>query len=146
MDELTKKLAGLGLPGIILVILTVMLGGSSAAVAIALTTVGGPFGIVGGVALLGLVGLVGEAIASHGIEAMLKTIYTERCKVESVSSLLREIADLPISADLKLKLKNHLDPEPRTYKEVAERPEQDWESIEIIICLRLVPQQPNRNP
>ena len=108
MDEVVKKLAGLGLPGIILVILTATSGGSSAAVAAALTAVGGPFGILGGIALLGLITVVGDAIAGFGIEAILKAVYTERSKTESISFLLREIKDLPITEELKLKLKNEI--------------------------------------
>jgi hypothetical protein len=111
MDEIVKKLAGLGLPGIILVILTVTAGGSSAAVAAALTAIGGPFGIVGGIALLGLITVVGDTVAGYGIEAVLKAIYTERSKTESVRFLLKEIKDLPISEELKLRLKNELSPE-----------------------------------
>ena len=110
MDEIVKKLAGLGLSGIILVILTATSGGSSAAVAAALTAVGGPFGIVGGIALLGLITVVGDAIAGSGIEAILKAVYTERSKSESVRFLLKEIKDLPITEELKLKLKNQLSP------------------------------------
>ena len=111
MDEIVKKLAGLGLPGVILVVLTVTSGGSSAAVAAALTVLGGPFGIVGGIALLGLITAVGDAVAGYGLEAILKGIYTERSKTESIRVLLKEIGDLPITDELKLKLKNHLGPE-----------------------------------
>jgi hypothetical protein len=110
MDELAKKLAGLGLPGVILVVLTVASGGSSAAVAAALTAWGGPFGIVGGIALLGLVSVIGDTVAGFGLEALLKAIYSERSKTESVRVLLKEIKDLPISDELKLKLKEHLSP------------------------------------
>lgn len=74
MDDIVKKLAGLGLPGVILVILTVTTGGSSAAVAATLTALGGPFGIVGGIALLGLVTVVGDTVTGYGIEAILKGI------------------------------------------------------------------------
>jgi hypothetical protein len=110
MDEIVKKLAGLGLPGIILVILTATSGGSSAAVAAALTAVGGPFGILGGIALLGLITVVGDAIAGFGIEAILKAVYKERSKSESTSFLIKEINDLPITDELKLKLKDEITP------------------------------------
>ncbi len=110
MDEIVKKLAGLGLPGIILVILAASSGGSSTAVAAALTAVGGPFGILGGIALLGLITVVGDAIAGSGIEAILKAVYAERSKTESVIQLQKEIQDLPITDELKLKLKNQLSP------------------------------------
>ncbi|MBD2508795.1 hypothetical protein [Nostoc sp. ATCC 53789] len=108
MDDIVKKLAGLGLPGVILVILTVTTGGSSAAVAAILTALGGPFGIVGGIALLGLVTVVGDTVTGYGIEAILKGIYTERSKTESVIFLFKEIQGLPITEELKLKLKNQL--------------------------------------
>ncbi|ACC81017.1 hypothetical protein [Nostoc punctiforme] len=108
MDDIVKKLAGLGLPGVILVILTVTTGGSSAAVAATLTALGGPFGIVGGIALLGLVTVVGDTVTGYGIEAILKGIYTERSKTESVIFLFKEIQGLPITEELKLKLKNQL--------------------------------------
>ncbi|WP_375492696.1 hypothetical protein [uncultured Nostoc sp.] len=48
MDEIVKKLAGLRLPAVILVILTVASGVSFAIVAATLTELGGQFGIVGG--------------------------------------------------------------------------------------------------
>ncbi|BAY50330.1 hypothetical protein SAMD00079811_79590 (plasmid) [Scytonema sp. HK-05] len=127
MDEIVKKLAGLGLPGVILVVLTATAGGSSAAVAAALTAWGGPFGIVGGIALLGLIGVVTDAIAGYGLEAILKAIYTERSKTEAVRFLLKEIQDLPISDELKLKLKNHLSPPAHTY-EVPQEPK----TVEIV--------------
>ncbi len=128
MDEIVKKLAGLGLPGIILVILTAASGGSSAAVAAALTAVGGPFGIVGGIALLGLITVVGDAIAGSGIEAILKAVYAERSKTESVRFLLKEIKDLPITEELKLKLKNQLSPETSAYTTASEEPR----TVEIV--------------
>ncbi|MBW4432000.1 MAG: hypothetical protein KME28_09790 [Pelatocladus maniniholoensis HA4357-MV3] len=108
MDEIVKKLAGLGLLGVILVILTAASEGSSAAVAATLTTLGGPFGIVGAIALLGLITIVGDIVAGYGIEAILKAIYEERSKTESVKYLIKEIKDLPITEDLKLKLKNQI--------------------------------------
>ncbi|MEH1779988.1 MAG: hypothetical protein V7K67_01175 [Nostoc sp.] len=108
MDEIVKKLAGLGLPGVILVILLIASEGSSAAVAAIITAWGGPFGIVGGIALLGLITVVGDTIAGYGIEAILKGIYAERSKNESVIVLLKEIQDLSITEELKAKLKNLL--------------------------------------
>ncbi len=128
MDEIAKKLAGLGLPGIILVILTVTSAGSNAAIVAALTAIGGPFGIVGGIGLLGLITVLGDTVAGYGIEAVLKAVYTERSKTESVRYLLKEIKDLPISEELKLKLKNHLSPETVTEVEDVQAPK----TIEIV--------------
>ncbi|BAZ23306.1 hypothetical protein NIES4073_41940 [Kalymmatonema gypsitolerans NIES-4073] len=111
MDEVVKKIAALGLPGILLVIAVSASGlAGGYGVVAALAGLGGPFGIIGGLGVLGLTTLVGEALAGYGIEAVLKNIYTERRKTESVRYLLKEIKDLPITEDLKLKLKNELNP------------------------------------
>ncbi|WP_225895445.1 hypothetical protein [Dendronalium phyllosphericum] len=110
MDELVKKIAGFGLPGILFVIATATSGGSVVAVVTLLSSLGGPLGLLGGLGLLGLVGIVGEYIAGFGIENILKLIYSERSKSESVRLLLKEIQDLPITDDLKLKLKHNISP------------------------------------
>ncbi|MCC5645804.1 hypothetical protein LC607_23260 [Nostoc sp. CHAB 5824] len=131
MDEIVKKLAGLGLPGVILVVITAASGGSSAAVAATLTTLGGPFGIVGAIALLGLITVVGDIVAGYGIETILQAIYAERSKTESVKFLLKEIKDLPITEELKLKLKNQLCPEIITYCEEVKT----LKTIEIVAVI-----------
>ncbi|BAY78305.1 hypothetical protein NIES25_47760 [Nostoc linckia NIES-25] len=110
MDEIVKKIAGLGLPGILFAIATASSGGSVVAVVTLLSSLGGPLGLLGGLGLLGLVGIVGEYIAGFGIENILKLIYSERIKTESVKFLLKEIQDLPITDELKLKLKHHISP------------------------------------
>ncbi|MEH1869071.1 MAG: hypothetical protein V7K69_29320 [Nostoc sp.] len=110
MDELVKKISGLGLPGILFVIATGAAGGNVAAVVAMLSALGGPFGLLGGLGLLGLVAVLGEYIAGFGIENILKLVYTERSKTESVRFLLKEIQELPISDELKLKLKDHINP------------------------------------
>ncbi|BAZ70582.1 MAG: hypothetical protein KME28_06450 [Pelatocladus maniniholoensis HA4357-MV3] len=127
MDEIVKKLAALGLPGVLLVILTAA-GGSTASVIGTLTALGGPFGFGGGLFLFGLTIVLGDAISGYGIEAILKAIYTERSKTESVRFLLKEINDLPITEELKLKLKNHLSPETTTSSQAVEEPR----TVEIV--------------
>ncbi len=113
MDEIVKKIAGLGLPGVILVITMAASGGvgSSYAIIAAIAGLGGPFGIVGGIGMLSLMTLVGEALAGYGIETILHSIYAERSQTESARFLLKEIKALPITEELKLKLKTQLGPE-----------------------------------
>ncbi|CAD5949830.1 hypothetical protein [Planktothrix agardhii] len=122
MDEIAKKIAGLGLPGIVLLIIAVSSAGSNTAIAAALTAMGGPFGIVGGIGILGLMTVLGDTVSGYGIEAVLHAVYAERSKTESVIYLLKEIQDLPISDELKLKLTNHLSSESSYNAEVSEAP------------------------
>ncbi|MBD2194874.1 MULTISPECIES: hypothetical protein [Calothrix] len=128
MDELVKKIAALGLPGILFVIATATSGGSVAAVVTMLSSLGGPLGLLGGLGLLGLVGILGEYIAGFGVENVLKLIYTERSKTESVRFLLKEIKELPITDDLKLKLEHHISPVVVTETDEAPAPR----TIEIV--------------
>lgn len=108
MDNIVKKLAGLGLPGIILLVLAFASAGSNGVIVVVLTAAGGPFGILGGIGLLGLTKVVGDLIADYGIEAILKAVYSERSKTETLRSLIYEIENLPICPDLKLKLQDYL--------------------------------------
>ncbi|MGA9381803.1 MAG: hypothetical protein WBV73_23830, partial [Phormidium sp.] len=61
--------------------------------------------------LLGLLGVLGDVLGGYGIEEILKIVYHERSKNESVTSLLQEISTLPIKDELKAKITNHLVPE-----------------------------------
>ncbi|MBS9385001.1 MAG: hypothetical protein HEQ24_12540 [Dolichospermum sp. BR01] len=122
MDEIAKKLAGLGLPGVIILILAVTSAGSNAAIVAALTAIGGPFGILGGIGLLGLTTVVGDSVAAYGIEAIIKSVYSERLKTESETLLIKEIEELPISDELKAKLKDHLSSVSSTSTEPASEP------------------------
>jgi hypothetical protein len=122
MDEIAKKLAGLGLPGVIILILAVTSAGSNAAIVAALTAIGGPLGILGGIGLLGLTTVVGDSVAAYGIEAIIKAVYSERLKTESETLLIKEIEELPISDELKAKLKDHLSSVSSTSTEPASEP------------------------
>lgn len=108
MDNIVKKIAGLGLPGIILLVIAFASAGSNTVIVAVLTAAGGPFGILGGIGLLGLTKVVGDLIADYGIEAILKAVYSERSKTETLRSLIYEIENLPICPDLKLKLQDYL--------------------------------------
>ncbi|GAX34040.1 hypothetical protein [Nodularia sp. NIES-3585] len=121
MDEIVKKIAGLGFPGI-LVLLAAASGGGSTAIVSLITALGGPFGLIGGLGVLGMLVSVGDVIAGYGIETIVKNVYAERSKTESVRFLLKEIKDLPITDELKLTLKNQLTLEPIPEPEEVETP------------------------
>ncbi len=78
------------------------------AVIVLILTLGQPFVVFLGIGAMGLVTVLGDAIAQYGIEAVLNAFYTERSKKESLETLLAEIDALPLTDDLKLKTKKHL--------------------------------------
>ncbi|WP_072622565.1 hypothetical protein [Spirulina major] len=108
MDEVVRKVAALGLPGIILVVTMATTGLAGAAAITAALAFLGPGGILGGIALLGVTGLITDALTKVGIEQFLLNIYQHRSKTEARSALLREIDRLPISKDLARSLKDNL--------------------------------------
>jgi hypothetical protein len=57
---------------------------------------------------MGLVSILGDAIAQYGIEAVLNALYVERSKKESLETLFAEIDGLPVTNELKLKIKTQL--------------------------------------
>ena len=76
MDEIIKKISSLGLPGIVLIITIAASGGAgSYPLVTAIAILGSPFGVLGGLTVLGLMTIVGEALAKYGIEAVLGVIY-----------------------------------------------------------------------
>ncbi|MFM6059056.1 MAG: hypothetical protein ACKPBT_12980 [Microcystis aeruginosa] len=96
LDNIIKKVAGAYLASAII------------AVIVLIVTLGQPFVVFLGIGAMGLVTVLGDAIAQYGIEAVLNAFYTERSKKESLETLLTEIDSLPLTDDLKLKTKKHL--------------------------------------
>ncbi|MEO1376909.1 MAG: hypothetical protein AAFW70_21965 [Cyanobacteria bacterium J06635_10] len=106
MDEVVRKVASLGLPGIILLITMATTGFTGAAAITAALALLGPGGMIGGIAFLGVIGVASDALTKYGLSAILKGVYLERKqKGDSIQSLSTEINGLPISNDLKRELK-----------------------------------------
>ena len=107
MDEVVKKVAALGLPGVILVITMAATGlTGAAAIATALAFLGGPAGMLGGIAVLGLTGLITDALAKVSLEDFLTAIYCQRRQTEPHGKLLEEIESLSLfDGDMKDRLK-----------------------------------------
>lgn len=96
LDNIIKKVTGAYLASAVLAII------------ILIVTLGEPFAVFMGVGAMGLVSILGDAIAAYGIEAVLNTFYTERNKKESLENLFAEIDGLPLTNELKFKIKKHL--------------------------------------
>ncbi|AFY54747.1 hypothetical protein Riv7116_2224 [Rivularia sp. PCC 7116] len=107
MDELIKKIAGLGFPGIILIAVMASTGlTGAAAITAALAFLGGPAGMLGGITVLGLTGLIADALTNVGLEELLTAVYCQRRQSEPQGKLLEEINFLSLfDGDLKERLK-----------------------------------------
>lgn len=110
MDKLVSKIAALGVPGLVLMTAigaTGLAGG--AAITTALVALG-PGGILGGIATLGIIGLISEGIAQYGIDTIFSAVVKELYrKGETKEQLLQKIGRYPISKDLKRKLKEYVE-------------------------------------
>lgn len=107
MDEVVRTVAALGLPGVILVIAMATKGFTgAAAITTALAFLGGPAGMLGGIAALGVTGLIAQALSTVGVYGLLTEVYRYRPQSAVPRNLLlNEINNLPI---MDMNLRHHL--------------------------------------
>ena len=110
MDRVVDKIAALGVPGLVLVVAMASTGwAGAAAITTALAMLDGPFGMLGGIAVLGILGLISKGLADYGLEALFKALVEKFVKQgKSKADIEREVGSYPISRDLKLKIKDYL--------------------------------------
>ncbi len=72
LDNIIKKVAGAYLASAVIAVIVLIL------------TLGQPFVVFMGIGAMGLVTVLGDAIAQYGIEAVLNAFYAERSKKERV--------------------------------------------------------------
>lgn len=110
MDKIVSKLAALGVPGLILMITisaTGLAGGAAITTALAAL---GPGGIIGGIATLGVIGLISEGISEFGFSAIFSGVVKQLYKQgETKDSIRKKIQKYPLSKALKRKLNEELD-------------------------------------
>lgn len=107
MDELVKKIAALGLPGVVLIIVMATTGlTGAAAITTALALLGGPAGMLGGIAVLGMTALITDGLAKVGLENLLTAVYCDRRHRAPHGQLLQELDALIIlDGDIKDRLR-----------------------------------------
>ena len=109
MDKIVSKIAALGVPGLVFLFAvgaTGLVGAASITTALAAL---GPGGMIGGIATLGIMGLISEAITEYGFDAIFKAVVVELYKRgEDSKSLFMKIDKYPVSTELKLKLKEKI--------------------------------------
>ena len=112
IDEIADKIAALGVPGLVLVVVMAQTGYSgAAALTKALATLGGPFGMLGGIAMLVLLSLIARALAAFGVEAVFKAVLEKLIAEGHSIEEIREKVDgwWFISSKLKAELNRYLD-------------------------------------
>ena len=109
MEKIISKIAGLGVPGLILVVTISATGlAGGAAITTALVAIG-PGGILAGITTLGVIGLVSEGLTEFGFDAIFTAVVKELYKKgENKTSILRKIEKYPVSKSLKRKLREKL--------------------------------------
>ncbi|MDO9547705.1 MAG: hypothetical protein Q7J65_01910 [Candidatus Marinimicrobia bacterium] len=108
MDKLVEKIVALGIPGLVLLIAISATGYTgAAALTTALAALGGPFGMLGGIALLGLLVLISNGIAKYGFERIYRAVLG-KLKEDGLTEeeIIKKINNYPISKGMKLKLIN----------------------------------------
>ena len=110
MDKIAGQIAGFGIPGLVLIVAMAATGfAGAAALTTALAALGGPFGMLGGIALLGVLMLISKAIAEYGFEAIFKAVLNELYKKgKTKDEILNTITGYPISSDLKRSLNEYI--------------------------------------
>ena len=110
MDKVVSKVAALGVPGLILVIAMSATGlAGAAAITTALAALG-PGGMLGGVAFLGVAGILSDALTKYGVDAIFSAVVAELYKRgETKESILQKVNKYPVSKDLKRKLREKIE-------------------------------------
>ena len=105
MDKIVSKILGLGIPGLYLLVAINATGYAGAAAITTALSATGPWGMIGGIATLGISVLIIEGLSEYGFDAILTAVVKEMYKRgESKQSLLQKIEKYPVSKDLKRKL------------------------------------------
>jgi hypothetical protein len=109
-DKVINAIAGLGVPGLVLVVAMSVAGyAGGAALTTALAALGGPLGMLGGIAVLGILGLISWALAEFGFERIVLAVIAElKRRGRNREDVLKEIEHYPISRGMKLKILDSL--------------------------------------
>jgi uncharacterized membrane protein len=114
LDEIARRIASLGLPAVIFAVACSIAAGmglaGGAVITTALAMLGGPFGMVVGLGVLGVSTIIGDAVATYGIEELLVAVYNiyHRSNGRPCSELIREINSLWLSDELRRRIINRV--------------------------------------
>ncbi|MBC3803546.1 hypothetical protein GH808_03730 [Acetobacterium fimetarium] len=102
MDQIIKKVAALGVPGLVFMVAIDLTGLAGAAALTTALAALGPGGIVGGVMTLCVLGVIADGIAEYEFDEIAKDVIRELyCKGESKESIKVKVSKYPISSKMK---------------------------------------------
>lgn len=106
MDKIVDKIAALGVPGLVLIVAMAATGWTGAvAITVALASLGGPFGMLGGIAVMVVLALISKGLADYGFEALFKaTVRKLISRGMSKEEIKEKVRAYPISKGLKIKI------------------------------------------
>lgn len=109
LDGAASKIAALGVPGLVLLVATSATGYAGAAALTAALAALGPGGMIGGIATLGITGLISEAVAKYGTRTIVTEVAKELHKRgETTQTILAKVNRIPLSQTLKLQIEDAL--------------------------------------
>ncbi|MPY65761.1 hypothetical protein F8S09_03490 [Deinococcus sp. SDU3-2] len=111
MDKIIDKIVGLGVPGLVLLFLVGASGfAGAAAITSSLALLGGPLGMMGGIAMLGILAMISRSIARYGFDNLARaTVKRMKTQGQSKVDIWSQVKAAPISGDLKRKIRDFLD-------------------------------------
>ena len=109
LDKISEVIAGLGVPGLVLVMLMTASPWVGAAAITSSLAALGPFGMLGGIATLGVLAFISRAITKFGFEKVFSAVLVKlREDGKTCEEIREEINKYPISKELKRKLEEFI--------------------------------------
>ena len=107
MDEFVERLAGIGIPALIFIIVMSSTGLAGAAAVTATLALLGPGGMIGGIITLIVIGAGSSVIAKYGYEAIISATYKKIMEKEHLSKddMCARIDSYYITKGLREKIK-----------------------------------------
>ena len=111
LGKIAEVIAGFGVPGLVLFMLIAASPWSgAAAITSSLAVLGGPFGMLGGIATMGVLSFISRAIAKFGIEKLFPALLIKLREDGRTSEDIREeVNAYPISDELKQKIEEFIE-------------------------------------
>lgn len=98
LKQLVGVIAGLGVPGLVLLVVMAASGfAGAAALTTALAALGGPFGMLGGIAALGVLAFMSKGLAEFGLDAIFEAVVDQLIQSgRSIDDLIDEVRSMPL--------------------------------------------------